>query len=153
MADELSERLKLCIAIEANIGEIYREFADMFPKARSLWGQLAREEENHASILAVGSRYANLGKLPDYVLPDSLAHMRETLGLVASVRAAAQAKSISINEALEMSLTLEETLEESHLPDMMTRETQSEVVSRLQRLLKDTRSHIVKIKDYMKRSD
>jgi rubrerythrin len=152
MLNELSDRLRICIAIEASIGEIYKEFAKMFPEARDLWGQLALEEENHASILAIESRYANRGKLPDFVVPESLSHMKETLGLVSSVKAAVQSKNVSINEALEMSLKLEQTLEEGHLPDVMTRETQSEIIARLQRLLTDTKSHITLIRDYMKRS-
>jgi rubrerythrin len=153
MRNELSERLRICIAIEAGIGEIYDDFAKMFPGASDLWGELAREEENHASILAIGNRYANLGKLPAIVVPDSLTHMRDTLGFVDIVKATVQSRNVSIDEALEMSLKLEQTLEEGHLPDVMTHETDSEVVARLQRLLADTRSHIVKIKDYMKRSE
>jgi rubrerythrin len=153
MRNELSDRLRICIAIEAGIGEIYSEFAKMFPGARDLWGELAREEENHAAILAIGSRYANLGKLPDIVVPDSLTHMRETLELIDKVRTTVQFKNISIDEALKMSLKLEQTLEEGHLPAVMTHETDSPVVARLQRLLADTRSHIVRIKDYMQRSE
>jgi hypothetical protein len=153
MRNELSERLRICIAIEASIGEIYGAFAKMFPEATDLWGELKRDEENHASILAIGSRYASLGKLPDFVVPDSLAHMRETLALVDRVKAAIQSKNVSIGEALEMSLKLEQTLEEGYLPDVMRHETGSAIVARLQRLMTDTRSHILKIKDYMNRSD
>ena len=153
MIDELPERLRICIAIEAGIGAIYEEFYNMFPDAGDLWGRLAIEEKNHASILAIGSRYANTGQLPDFVVPDSLTHMKNTLGLVGSVKAAAQSKNVSIKDALEMSLKLEQTLEEEHLPDVMIRETDSQIVVRLQRLLTDTKSHIVKIKDYMKMTE
>lgn len=150
MKNDLPERLKICVAIEAAIAQIYRDFAKMFPQARDLWGELAQEEENHASILAIGSRYADLGKLPDFIVPKSLTHMRDTLGFVSSVEAAAKANNISISEALEMSLKIERSLEESYLLDVMTRETHSEIVARLQKLLSDTKSHILKIQNYMK---
>jgi len=151
MQNDLSQRLKICIAIETGIGEIYREFSRIFPDGKDLWGELAHEEENHAAILAIGSRYANLGMLPDFIVPDSLSHMRETMGLVDSIKAVAQAGSLSMKEALEMSLKVEQTLEESYLLDVMTRETQSEIVERLRRLLADTESHITRIKDFMRR--
>lgn len=151
MKNDLSERLRICIAIEMGMGEIYREFIRMFPQARDLWGELATAEEKHASILAIGSRYENIGKLPDFVVPDSLSHMKDTLGLIESMKATIRAGNVSISEALEMSLKLENTLEESYFLDVMTGETESETVARLQRLLTDTEAHIKKINDYMKR--
>lgn len=153
MKDDLSERLKMCISIEVLIGEIYREFVQMFPGARNLWEELALEEENHALILAIGSRYEKLGKLPNFVVPDSLSRMKDTLELVESTREKIQNGNISITDALEMSLMLEQTLAESYLLDVMTSETGSEVVSRLQKLITDTKSHIVKVSEYMKKRE
>lgn len=150
MKRDLPERIKVCIAIETGIADIYREFMVLFPQAGDLWGKLAMEEENHAAILAIGSRYADLGKLPDYIVPESLPNMRNTLDLVTAVKRTLKGGGLSLKEALDISLRLEQTLEESYMIDVMTRETESKIVERLQRLMADTKSHIITIKEYMK---
>ncbi len=150
MKRDLPERIRVCIAIETGIADIYREFMVLFPQAMDLWGKLAMEEENHAAVLAIGSRYADLGKLPDYIVPESLPNMRNTLDLVTAVKRTLKSGGLSLKEALEISLRLEQTLEESYMIDVMTRETESEIVERLQRLMADTKSHITTIKEYMK---
>jgi bacterioferritin (cytochrome b1) len=148
MADPLSERLKACIAVESNVAEIYHTFRKMFPEARDFWHQLAMEEENHAAILAVGEGFHRVGKLPDYFVPDSLPLINQSLTFIKEVQRRIEEEDISLKEALELSLQLERTMEESYLYEIITKETDSKMISKLQKLAVDTGSHIKQIEDY-----
>jgi hypothetical protein len=110
------------------------------------------DEENHASILVIGSKYNEIGKLPDYIVPESLPHMKSTQELIHDTEQKIKSEQISLKTALDLALALEKTMEESYLPEIMNKETDSEVVQRLKRLLSETQAHISKVKDYMKRS-
>jgi hypothetical protein len=146
----LHERLKACIAIELGVADIYRAFTEMLPEAKEFWYELAMEEENHASILVIGSKYNEIGKLPDYIVPDSLPNMKTTLELVRDIDAKIKSERPSLKTALDMALLLEKTMEESYMPEVLSKETDSEVASRLKKLLADTRKHKVKVAEYMK---
>jgi hypothetical protein len=55
-----------------------------------------------------------------------------------------------MKDALAMAIQLEKSKEESYLPEILAKETDSEVIPRLKRLLTDTKQHILKITDYKK---
>jgi len=139
------------MAIELGVAGIYKTFSELLPGDKDLWYELAMEEENHASILVIGSKYNEIGELPDYMVPDSLPAMKETIKLVKETEKRALSEPPTLRAALDMSLKLEKTKEESYLPEILAKETDSEVVSRLKRLLTDTKQHIRKIMDYKKR--
>jgi hypothetical protein len=151
MKNDLSERIKTCVAIESGIADIYHSFARLFPKAKTFWYELAMEEENHASVLLIGSRYVKLGILPNYIVPKSLHKMNSTLQLIDYTKKRIKSDDISMKEALDTAMKLELTMEESYLLEVLTRETNNEVIARLQKLLGDTKLHITKISEYMQK--
>lgn len=151
MKTKLSERIKTCIAIESGIAEIYHSFSGLFPKAKSFWYELAMEEENHASVLLVGSKYVKSGKLPGYIVPRSLKKMKSTLQLIDDIKEKINSGNISMKEALDMAMKLELTMEESYVLEVLTRETKDEVIARLQKLVGETKVHVTKISEYMQR--
>ncbi len=151
MKTELSERIKTCIAIESAIAEIYHSFAKLFPEEKNFWYELAMEEENHASVLLEGSRYVELGILPGYVVPKSLRKMKRTLQLIDDTRKEMESGHMSMKEALDAAMKLELTMEESYVLEVLTSETDDEVISRLQKLLSDTKLHITKVSEYIQK--
>lgn len=150
MRDTLSDRIEACIAIEVTFAEIYHALSDMFPEERNFFRELASEEENHAAILAVGRGYEKAGKLPPEVVPDSIVPIQGTLDNALNFKAKIAAGSIAIGEALATMLQFEESTCDSYFHEMMTRESDSKVITNLQKLLIDTRSHAEKIRELIK---
>jgi rubrerythrin len=154
MADELSRRIEGCIAAETGCAEVYRMFGSMLPEARDFWDELAREEENHAAILAVGRGFQKAGKLTEEVVPVAfpMANIQGTIDLAREIKAKARDREISMEEALGMALSLEETLCESYFEEVRTNKGDSRFAAALQRLLIHTRSHMEKIREVISKS-
>jgi rubrerythrin len=148
-ADELFERLRICIAVEEKAAEIYREFAALFPDERDFWDELAKEEDTHAYILAVASGLDRVGRLPDYTVPTHLSVIKETLDIAHIIEEKIKAKTISLKEAAEGALELEMSASESYLNDVMSKVTDSETINKLQRLLNDTDSHVKRLRRFI----
>jgi rubrerythrin len=147
--DDLFERLRICIAVEEKAAEIYREFASLFPDESGFWNELAKEEDNHAYILAVASGLDRVGRLPNYTVPPHLALIKETMEIAHDVEIKITSSKLSLKEAAESALTLEKSVCESYLRDIMTSDTDSETISKLQRLLTDTDSHVERLRRFM----
>jgi hypothetical protein len=150
MYEELGSRIDRCIAVETACAEIYHAFSEMFPEARDFWRQLALEEENHATILIVGKGLQRTGKLPEDFMPPS-GKALSTVCLKAEVmKRKVRSGKISLSEALEMALSLEKLLCESYFMEMMAMRTDSEALARLQRLHVFTKSHVEKIREFVR---
>jgi hypothetical protein len=149
MESELSTRILACIEVESTAAEIYHLFGKMFPEARQFWYDLAMEEENHASILAIGWGLSRVGRLPEHAVPESLPLIRKSLELAQEIKKKAEAGEVTLKEALEMSVELESAITEKYFSEVMTKETDSSAIEKLQRLVTDTESHIKKIRDFM----
>lgn len=150
MADELSRRIEGCIAAETGCAEVYRIFGSMLPETRDFWDELAREEDNHAAILAVGRGFQKTGKLSEEVVPVAfpMANIQGTIDLAKDIKAKARDRSISLKEALDMALSLEQTLCESYFEEVRTNKGNSRFAAALQTLLIHTRSHLEKIREF-----
>lgn len=150
MADELSRRIEGCIAAETACADVYRSFGSLLPETRGFWEELAREEENHAVILAVGRGFQKAGRLSEEVVPVAfpMAGIQGTLDLARDIKEKTKAREISLGEALDMALSLEETLCESYFEEVRKDKGNSQFASTLQRLLSHTKSHIEKIKEF-----
>jgi rubrerythrin len=146
---DLSERLYACIEVEKTVSEIYRRFAELFPTEKAFWEQLALEEENHVAILMVGRIYHRKGELPDYVVPPSLPLVGAAFHDVKKMKDKAMEGTITLEEASRMALEAEENIVESYFQEVMTKETDSKVLSSLKRLMHDTELHVKKISQFM----
>ncbi len=152
MRDDRSERLKACIDVETICAEVYRALSGLFPEARDFWNGLAIEEDNHAAILVIASGYQRAGKLHEGI-ECPLPLVNKTLGLIKEMREKIKNRNISLKEALETSISIEQSLSESYFMEFMNKETDSSALIRLQKLLFDNQSHIEKIRKFIKSMD
>lgn len=150
MTKTLSEKVKVCIAIESTTAEIYHLLATKLPEARVLWRDLAASEENHATILITGAGYLKTGKLPEYVVPHSQELIDETFRLVRDAKSEVNGAHLSLQDALALALKIENSTAESYLQEVMLSDTDSPVIARLQKIRTDELTHIEKIKNFMK---
>ena len=147
---DTARRIVACIAVENNIAEIYNYCSNRFDEARELFTDLSREEVNHVTILEVAGGYEAAGKLALDVVPVSLPNIYATLDFIVGVHDKVREKGISLADALDMALAMENSKVESYLLETLTKDTGDKVIQNLRKLLMDERSHIEKIEEFMK---
>jgi len=150
MHKEMSESLGVCIKIEAMTAEIYHAFNRLFPQVKDFWYDLALSEENHTNILLVAAGLHRARKLTEYIVSPSLSNIQETFTLVSDSRKRIGANNVSIKDAFEIALQIENSTGEDYFQQVMRQETDSEVILGLQKLLVSEQLHSVKIQDFMK---
>jgi rubrerythrin len=152
MTGELSKKLVICIAIEATTAEIYRKLARMFRGTRDFWSGLEDSENKHVKILLAAGGYLLDGKMPDHLVPPSLPEIDETYLLVDAAKKRVEGKRLSLKEALEMSLRMENAVGERYLQELMKKEDGSVVISELRRICADEKLHSEMISDFLESS-
>lgn len=151
MITTLSEKVKVCIAIEATTAEIYHLLSARLPEARGLWHDLAVSEENHANILVVGAGYLRNRQLPEEIVPGSQELIDETFRLVRAAKSEiADEEQLSLRDALALALKIEHSTAESYFQEIIMGDTDNPVIARLQQLRKDELTHVERINDFMK---
>lgn len=149
MKADLSERLRLCIEVEETACEIYTILQDMFPQDRGFFHDMALEEENHASVLTVATGFNRVGKLPDRIVPRSMSPIYKSHDVAIDIRQKITKNDMSIKEALELALQMEESMVESYFYEVMHSKTEDKVMSVLQEMATYSESHTEKIKNFM----
>jgi rubrerythrin len=146
---ELSQKLEACLNVEMLCEEIYYSMCNSFPEAKQLFRQLAEEEGRHADILTISGGFHNLGVMSDIIVPNSAPKIKESLDLAKKMRREIEDKTISLREALQMALDLEESVAEVYFNELMTDKSDEEIISHLQQYYKDEMRHTERIKQYI----
>lgn len=152
MLKTLSEKVRVCIAVEATTAELYHLLSEQFPESGTFWHNLAMSEENHANILLVGAGYLRTGELPEYVVPDSQELIDQTFRLVRDAKVEITNNKLPLKQALNLALKIEKSTAEIYFQELMLSSTDSPVITRLQKIRTDELAHIDKIKDFMETS-
>jgi rubrerythrin len=146
---DLFQKLEACLKVELLCEEIYYSMCNLFPEAKKLFRQLAEEEERHADILTICSGFHKLGVMPDIIVPDSAPKIKESLELAEEMRQKVIEETLSLREALQMALDLEESVAEIYFNELMTEQSEEGIISHLQKYYKDEIPHTERIKQYI----
>jgi len=114
-----------------------------------LFRQLAEEEERHEDILTISTEFHKIDALPDKVVPDSPFKIRESLDLAEKMKRAIEENELSLQQVLQMALSLEESVAELYFNELMNEKSDDDVISYLQKYYKDEMSHADRIKQYI----
>jgi rubrerythrin len=148
---ELSERIEACIVVELLAAEIYLMLADSFPAERGFFMDLCHEEQEHAEILTIGMGFQRVGEVPDYIVPESFLRIYESFTFVKDIKEKIENQKVSLKEALELTLQMEESVAEKHFQDVFSHaESNSYIINKLNTLQSDSKRHADKIKAFMK---
>ncbi len=150
MIGELTQKLVTCIAIEATTAEIYRSLGCIFHGTRDFWYSLEESEKKHVKILLAAGGYHLGGKMPASLVPPLLSEIDETYRLVNEMKNRVEGGILSLKDALELSLRVENAVGERYLQEVMKKEDESFVIAELQRLYADEKLHSELISDFMK---
>jgi hypothetical protein len=154
MTDELSEKIKLFIAIETNCSEIYSLLNGLCPEERSLWHYLSKVEENHATVSSMAEGYHSAGKLPkDFMDPSlSIAELTKTLKRTEALKKRLTNRNISLDEALEEMLAIENAAcKEYFRRTVVEKASNSEIMAKLRKVIWDTDAHVAALKDFIEK--
>ena len=151
---DLSEKLQACLKMEKQCADVYNTLVmlfpgNMFPEARDLFQTLAEWEERHADIIAIGIEYNKVDEIPDIIVPYEMSLINLTLGIAQDIKARIGDARVTLRMALSMTLKMEESAAESYLQDLMTKQSDSEVISYLQQFYKDEKTHAEMITELM----
>ncbi len=137
--------------IESTFGEIYKIFAARFPKEKSLWEGLAKEEDVHARMFLMCRGFQRAGIIPE-MTPECITMIDETMELVRMVKEKALRGELSLDQALETAFSLEFTSVERYLSELVAKTNEGDLKKLFSTLLSDGRSHAQRIKDAMVRN-
>lgn len=125
---------------EDAVGELYSIFAMRFMREQDLWATLADQEESHAALLrSLGAKAEDLAIFVDADRFDPR-HLREGSRQVKEQVQVAEYSHLSLREALEEAIQLEEEMAESHAFRVFQTDTVS-VQNVLNRLREDSVRH------------
>ncbi|MBI5074365.1 MAG: hypothetical protein HZB62_04255 [Nitrospirae bacterium] len=151
MQDNLPGELKACIDMETLCCRIYKKYATLFPETAVFWEDLAREEEQHISVLIIARGFFRDGKVAADLKASLLPDMKEALFLAATIYSRITEGPVTIREALSAALHLEETVLESFLTKTLPATSDSPLLMSLQKLVSETRSHADRVREMIYR--
>ena len=154
MDKELTQLFDESIRLELNVAALYKIFGAAFPDDSFFWRRLAMEEENYAGLLKSGkNRFEPLGKFPLEILPSSTEELESVNSSIKNMIKKYEKTPPSREEAFNLALELEQSAGELHFQQFMEKESPSELEKIFQRLNRDDKDHIEKIRLYMEAHD
>lgn len=152
--NELSERLKACLKMEMLCAEVYHDLGvlfplNLYPDVKALFIRLKESEEEHVNILKIIIGLAKDSEIPDIIVPKALSLIIKTINIAKDLKVQITTEYISLKVALKKALEMEETLAESYLHEIMSKQTDSEIISFLKQFYNDEKSHAELIKEVM----
>lgn len=129
---------------EESLARLYSTYANVFPKKRKFWLDLADEERKHAGMI----QELSSGKIPSVEVKNNNFDMNVfqiSLDFIAEKQTQAESEKLSIKEAVRVALDIETGMLERGYFDVFTGD--SPEFNRLFKiLLKETQKHTDKIR-------
>lgn len=145
---EINDRIIGCIQIEQTVASIYDDFVNRFPVEKDFWKALYYDEIEHASLL---SNEIASGLSQDTSLPNS-AFIEKTMEFALNIKEQIQFKTFSFEEALKISLILEEAMVETFTNEVVYALNSSDdkfFNRKVNDMLVEEKGHVSKIKNMM----
>jgi rubrerythrin len=145
----MTHRLNACIQLETAIGETYQALSKMFPEAKTLFDRLAEEEAKHVEILTKSKELLLNGEFPEDFIEKLSSMITEPLVYVHTLKHKIAKKQLSLQEALQFSLKIEQHGAEYYLQVTMLQEATHKAISFLQQFHKANNYHADVIREFI----
>jgi hypothetical protein len=149
MDRDLSKLIDEAIHMELHIGDLYLLFSNQFPEESDFWGKLAKEEENHATLLCTLKQMGDADvEIPKGLLPDTI---EELIKSNLEIQKAYEAfeKKPDRTRAFQFALRIENCAGEMHYNTFMTVAPPSPLTDIFRKLNGDDVDHASRINEYM----
>ncbi len=138
-----------CVAIEEAAASIYGRFMQMFAEERRFWEDLVNDEMQHSAFLQNADYLGILEQLGTTDLLPSITLIEKTLAFADNVSKQIKLNPVSLEDALKMSLKLEESMAETFANESILKFLSANDEFLLEKILSSERLHIDKIRNMM----
>ena len=142
--------LQGCINVEQSAASIYSNLMQIFPEKKDFWGSLYNDERDHIAFL---SDVKSLGLSDDIEKVDllpTLPMIDKTLRLADDVIEKIKSSSVTFQDALSMTLEIEESMVETYTSKIVAKLLFSADEASCEMFITDEKSHVEKIRTMMR---
>jgi hypothetical protein len=136
-----------CDAIEKAAASLYSRFMQIFPEEKDFWQELVKDEIEHSSFLMNADFLGILEKLGTSRQLPSIPLIENTLIFANTVQEKVRFNPVSLEEALTMSLKLEESMAEIFAHESMITFLAGDDDLLISKILTSEQLHIDKIRN------
>ncbi len=137
-----------CLMMEEAVASIYGTFIRLFPHEKAFWEDLYKDEKKHSSFLIESTACGIFDGMQETDLGLSMPLLSRTQKYIENVINHIRANPVSLEEALKMSLEIEETTVEIFANELIANLGSSDSNAFLQMLMEE-KTHVAKIKNKM----
>jgi len=145
---EIYQVINGCVVMEDTVASIYSYFVQRFPEEKAFWQDLYEDEKNHTSFLIESADRGNFDEMQAADLGFSMPLLDRTQQFIANIMNQIKLNPISLEDALNTALKIEETTLEAFTNELMACLSPSDKNAFLQILMQE-KTHIAKIKNKM----
>ncbi len=154
MSDEkktkLGELLDQSIALEYNALRLYMLFAELYPEDRVFWKRISQEEMFHAELLEGLRPPLKANALPDDMLSDNLAELKESNTDISEAIEIFAKDKPNREDAFNYALALETTGSELIFQKIVTRSSDKKIEKAFKSLAGFCKDHAKRIRTWMR---
>jgi rubrerythrin len=142
------EILEMSLQIEILAEKIYSDLGELFPEARPLFERLSREESRHADIVTINMKFLDVDVLPPEFAIDMTPLIKQTLETAVLLEKSIEKKEIALEEALQLSLAMEEAGVEAYFQNVMRGKSAHNGLNYAKQFYKDCKHHAELIQEF-----
>jgi rubrerythrin len=143
-----SSILDMALRVETLAEKNYTNLAALFPEAMPLFALLSREESRHADIITITMGFRDIDALPPEFAIDMLPLIQETLRIGELIEKKIGMRQITLEEALDLSIEMEETGAEAYFQNVMRGESTDNALNYIKRFYTDSKHHADLIREF-----
>jgi len=148
------EILEMALRVENLAENIYQDLSELFTEAKSLFKRLSVEEKQHADILTINIQFLNdIDMVPPAFAEAMVPLIEKTLNTESILLKKIMQKDITLEEALNLCLKMEEEGVEAYFQNIMRGESTSDTFNYLKQLYQDSMHHAQLIKDFIHKKE
>lgn len=140
--------LDMALDVEILAERIYLGLGELFPEARPLFERLMCEESRHAVIMTINIGFLAFDALPPEFAIDMTPLIEKTLAIGRTLEERIKRKDITLPEALELAIQMEETGAEGYFQETMRGESTDSALNYVKRFYQDSTHHAELIRDF-----
>lgn len=144
---ELQSRILGCIEVQNAVIEIYRALKNFYPKEKDFLDGLIADEIEHIAVLRANQFMDDCYELKPEDYPPPMNLITKTIAFAHEFINKIKVSPVSLEEALRISLLIEESMAESFVGLLMIEDNSNK--EGFENVLMDERSHVNKIRNLM----
>jgi rubrerythrin len=146
-----SRMLEMALHVETLAERVYLELSELFPEAKSLFERLTCEESRHADIITINVGFLAVDALPPEFAIDMIPLIEDTLAIASRLEKKIEEKDLTLAEALQLAIAMEETGAEAYFQKVLGGESSDNALNYVKRFYQDSMHHAELLKKFKDR--